>query len=98
MGTLFWKPVVQASFDEFALWTRAEKIQLIGTSARGDVDYHTRPQALILLMGNEQKGLAKNKLCVRTVSLPCRGVVLFSICCWGRGVISVLDSRQINFF
>ena len=39
MGTLFWKPVIQTSFDEFIKWARQEKHQLIGTSAKADSDY-----------------------------------------------------------
>src|SRR3972149_4389126 len=60
MGTLFWKPVIQTSFDEFLKWARQGNYQLIGTSAKADVDYHTLVPQLpwILLLGNEQKGLA----------------------------------------
>jgi TrmH family RNA methyltransferase len=77
MGALFWKPVVQASFDQFIQWARAGNYQLIGTSARGDVEYQTlipqTPWALVL--GNEQKGLSaeQTKACDVTVSLPMRG-------------------------
>jgi TrmH family RNA methyltransferase len=82
MGTLFWKPVIQASFDEFVLWTRALRpsaVQLIGTSAHADVDYHTlvpqRPWVLVL--GNEQKGLTSEQTgaCDVMISLPMRGRV-----------------------
>lgn len=79
MGTLFWKPVVQASFDEFVKWTRREKVQLIGTSAKADTDYRDfspqRPWALVL--GNEQKGLSleQSAACDATISLPMRGRV-----------------------
>ena len=79
MGTLFWKPVIQASFDEFLTWARKEKYQLIGTSAHGDVDYQTLiPQApWILVLGNEQKGLstAQTNACDVAVSLPMKGRV-----------------------
>jgi len=79
MGTLFWKPIVQTSFDEFLKWSRQGKYQLIGTSAKADVDYHTLvPQTpWILLLGNEQKGLAKEQtaVCDVTVSLPMQGRV-----------------------
>lgn len=79
MGTLFWKTVVQTSFDEFVQWAHDEGMQLIGTSARGDVEYHTLvphvPWALVL--GNEQKGLSpeQTKACDVTVSLPMQGRV-----------------------
>lgn len=79
MGTLFWKPVVQASFDAFIAWARKGGLQLIGTSAKADVDYHTlvprSPWALVL--GNEQKGLTPEQTaaCDVTLSLPMRGRV-----------------------
>ena len=79
MGTLFWKPVIQTSFNEFLAWSRAGNYQLIGTSAKADVDYHTLvPQApWILLLGNEQKGLSKEQTaaCDVTLSLPMQGRV-----------------------
>jgi TrmH family RNA methyltransferase len=79
MGTLFWKPVVQTSFMEFVDWAHKEKAQLIGTSARADVDYHTLvpQQPWILVLGNEQKGLSAEQTaaCDVTVSLPMQGRV-----------------------
>ena len=79
MGTLFWKPVVQASFGEFVVWAHRENFQLIGTSARGDVEYQTfQPQLpWILVLGNEQKGLSAAQIqeCDVTVSLPMKGRV-----------------------
>ncbi len=79
MGTLFWKPVVQTSFDEFTQWARGQNIQLIGASARGDVDYHTLVprKPWVLVLGNEQKGLSaeQTKACDVTVSLRMRGRV-----------------------
>lgn len=77
MGTIFWKPVIHATFDEFLEWARREKFQLIGTSAHATADYRkaqvTRPWALVL--GSEQKGLSAAQLsaCDLTVSLPMRG-------------------------
>ena len=79
MGTLFWKPVIQASFDEFLQWARQANYQLIATSAHGDMDYQTLiPQApWILVLGSEQKGLssAQTNACDVAVSLPMRGRV-----------------------
>jgi RNA methyltransferase, TrmH family len=79
MGTIFWKPVVQTSFDEFVKWSRKGSYQLIGTSARGDVDYQTLVPKTpwILVLGNEQKGLAaeQTKACDVVVSLPMKGKV-----------------------
>jgi TrmH family RNA methyltransferase len=79
MGTLFWKPIIQTSFDEFSAWARAGKYQLIGTSAKADVEYQTLiPQTpWVLILGNEQKGLspAQTAACDVTVSLPMQGRV-----------------------
>lgn len=79
MGTLFWKPVVQASFDEFVKWARKNNLQMIGTSAKADTDYQKlvpqTPWALVL--GTEQKGLTPEQTaaCNVTISLPMRGRV-----------------------
>ena len=77
MGTIFWKPVIQTSFDEFVAWARKGNYHLIATSAHGDVDYQTLvPQSpWILVLGNEQKGLstAQTKACDVAVSLPMKG-------------------------
>ncbi|HRJ75841.1 MAG TPA: RNA methyltransferase, partial [Anaerolineales bacterium] len=77
MGALFWKPVIQTSFDEFARWIKSNKIQLIGSSAKTNVDYRTiTPQIpWALVLGNEQKGLTVEQMdaCDVTVSLPMHG-------------------------
>ena len=80
MGTLFWKPVVQASFDEFVEWVQGEKLQLVGTSAHAQMDYHgigLGEFPWILLLGSEQKGLSDEQIavCDVTVSMPMRGRV-----------------------
>lgn len=79
MGTIFWKPIIQTSFDEFAKWSKQKNIQLIGTSAKADVNYHTLiPKApWLLILGNEQKGLTKDQVsvCDVTVSIPMQGRV-----------------------
>jgi TrmH family RNA methyltransferase len=82
MGTIFWKPVIRASFDAFINWARQAwpaEIQLVGTSTHGDVDYQTfLPQTpWILVLGNEQKGLstAQTNACDVAVSLPMKGRV-----------------------
>lgn len=79
MGTLFWKPVVQASFVDFTAWARRGNCQLIGTSAHGDVEYHTLVPRLpwVMVLGSEQKGLSREQMdaCDVTVSLPMQGRV-----------------------
>lgn len=77
MGTIFWKAVIQTSFAEFVQWARRGNCQLIGSSAHGDVEYHTFVPELpwILVLGNEQKGLSSDQMnaCDVTVSLPMKG-------------------------
>lgn len=80
MGTLFWKPAVQAGFDEFRSWARDKGIRLVGTSAHAQMDYRAinlgdSPWALVL--GNEQKGLTEEQVsaCDLAVSIPMRGKV-----------------------
>jgi RNA methyltransferase, TrmH family len=79
MGTIFWKPIIQASFFEFVAWARSGTYQLIGSSAHGDVEYQTFTPYLpwILVLGNEQKGLSPEQIqaCDVTVSLPMKGHV-----------------------
>ena len=79
MGTLFWKPVIQASFDQFVAWARSDSFQLIGTSSHADVESQTfvPNQPWILVLGSEQKGLSPEQIrsCDVTVSLPMKGRV-----------------------
>jgi TrmH family RNA methyltransferase len=80
MGTIFWKPVVQAGFDEFISWAKNDAYYLIGTSAHAQKDYHeVSPGATpwVLVLGSEQKGLSLEQIaaCDVTVSLPMRGKV-----------------------
>jgi len=79
MGTLFWKAIIQTSFEVFVRWARNENVQLIGTSAHGDVGYQTLiPQTpWVLVLGTEQKGLSTEhtNVCDVTVSLPMKGRV-----------------------
>jgi TrmH family RNA methyltransferase len=80
MGTIFWKPIVQASFNEFVNWVKNENIQLIGTSAHAHMYYReftAGDSPWILLLGSEQKGLSDEQLaaCDVTVSMPMRGRV-----------------------
>jgi TrmH family RNA methyltransferase len=79
MGTLFWKPVIQASFDDFLVWAREGKYQLIGTSAKAEVNYQTLVPQIpwVLVLGNEQKGLSQEQtaVCDVTLSMPMQGRV-----------------------
>lgn len=77
MGTIFWKPVVQADYGAFVQWAEAGNYHIIGASCRASLDYRQlEPQPpWILLLGSEQKGLSEEQLqaCTVGVSLPMYG-------------------------
>ena len=80
MGTLFWKPVVQAGFDEFVEWAEGKGYRLVGTSAHAQTDYREvslGASPWMLVLGNEQKGLSDEQIaaCDLTVSMSMRGKV-----------------------
>lgn len=79
MGSLFWIPVMQSLFINFVAWARQHHCQLIGASARGDVDYYTlvAKEPWIVILGSEQKGLfpEHTAVCDVTVALPMHGRV-----------------------
>jgi TrmH family RNA methyltransferase len=78
MGTLFWKPVIQASFVELLEWVRKHGFQLVGSSAHACTDFRKFKRGnkpTILLLGNEQKGLSVEQTagCDAMVSIPMKG-------------------------
>jgi TrmH family RNA methyltransferase len=78
MGALFWKPVIQASFDEFVQWIRKNGYQLVGSSAHANIDYlgfQRGYKPTVLLLGNEQKGLSPDQIaaCDKVISIPMKG-------------------------
>jgi TrmH family RNA methyltransferase len=79
MGALFSKPVVSATFGEFTHWARQHAYHIVGTSVRASGDYGAAHYVfpLILLMGNEQKGLSGEQMaiCDEMVSMPMLGQV-----------------------
>jgi RNA methyltransferase, TrmH family len=80
MGTFFWKPPIQAHFDDLVTWAHMYGFQLIGSSAHATTDYRSFKRVgarVILLLGNEQKGLSQEQLhaCDMTLSIPMKGRV-----------------------
>ncbi len=80
LGSLFWRPIVTASFEDWAPWVKRHAYHVYGTSAHADVDYrdvtaYERP--LIVLMGSEREGLSPEQLavCEQVVRLPMHGHV-----------------------
>ena len=79
MGALFSQKIVTSTFIELSDWTKTNRCCLIGTSAKANADYRNAKYSfpLILLMGNEQKGLSEEHvaICDHTVRLPMLGKV-----------------------
>jgi len=78
MGTLFWYPLVQASFSDFQVWVKEKGYHVYGSSAHADQDYqNARPYLTprILLLGSERAGLTveQQSLCEVMVRLPMHG-------------------------
>lgn len=78
MGAIFWFPVVNASFDEYADWASQHVYHVFGTSSQADRDYRNisrYEQPLILLMGSERQGLTPNQInhCHQLIRLPMQG-------------------------
>jgi TrmH family RNA methyltransferase len=78
MGTLFWHPVISASFDEFAHWVEEKGYHVYGTSAHAEIDYHQvgdYSPPCILLLGSEREGLTARQtdVCDFVVQLPMLG-------------------------
>jgi TrmH family RNA methyltransferase len=80
MGAIFWYPVVQASFPEFASWSRQHGYHVYGTSAHSSTDYrhieHFEPP-MVLLLGSEREGLSADQIahCQHVLRLPMHGQV-----------------------
>ena len=78
MGAIFWKPLVQTSFDGFVKWAHIHDCQLVGSSAHAKTNYRDftpEGRPTILLLGSEQKGLSPEQMafCDTNVSLPMKG-------------------------
>ena len=80
LGSIFWYPIVSASFTEWSQWARQQGYYIYGTSAKGSVAYQeveAYAQPLMLLLGSEREGLSHEQaaVCDRLVRLPMRGHV-----------------------
>jgi TrmH family RNA methyltransferase len=78
MGAIFWIPMVSASFHDFIKWKEDNGVWLVGSSARIGSPYQElcgKSKPLILLLGNEQKGLSEEHFsaCDQVFSLPMQG-------------------------
>jgi len=80
LGSIFWYPIVSASFEEWLQWAQRQGYHIYGTSAKGSVNYtdvETYERPLIVLMGSEREGLSREQaaVCQQLVRLPMRGHV-----------------------
>ncbi len=77
MGAHFAIKHVKTGFGDLIKWKRTNKIALIGTSDRAELDYHHAryPRDFILLMGSEREGLTPEQMkqCDLMVRIPMRG-------------------------
>lgn len=78
MGSIFALPVARATPEAFLAWRRGFGGLVAGTHLRGAVDYRSVDYAgrpVLLLMGNEQQGLADNlaAACDRLLRIPQAG-------------------------
>ncbi len=80
MGSLFWHPVVETSFADFAAWSRKHGYHVYGTSAQGSLDIrhvHHYERPMVLLLGSEREGLTPDQAayCQHLLRLPMQGRV-----------------------
>jgi TrmH family RNA methyltransferase len=79
MGAVFTQKIVAATFNELGDWAKTNQCRIVGTSAKAEDEYRNGKYSfpLILLLGNEQKGLSEEHLaiCHPTVKLPMMGKV-----------------------
>lgn len=80
LGSIFWYPIVSASFAEWSHWARQQGYHIVGTSAKGSTDYKevaAYEQPLMLLLGSEREGLseAQRAVCGQLLRLPMQGHV-----------------------
>jgi TrmH family RNA methyltransferase len=78
MGTLFWYPMVNATFEEFSSWSSQLGYHVFGTSAHASLDYReveAYQLPAVLLLGSEREGLAPAHIaaCEQLVRLPMLG-------------------------
>lgn len=78
MGALFWYPVTQVSFPEFATWSKQNRYRIYGSSAHGsqEINAITKFESpVILLLGSERAGLTEEQIavCDSLIRLPMYG-------------------------
>ena len=80
MGSIFWYPLVSATFSNFLQWVNKCRYKVYGTSTHAEQDYRQVEPVecpLILLMGSEREGLttSQSDVCDVMLKIPMRGRV-----------------------
>jgi TrmH family RNA methyltransferase len=80
MGSIFWHPLVSATFTDFSHWVKDTGYTIYGTSAHARQDYlqvEKFSHPLILLMGSEREGLtpSQSAICDVMLKMPMKGHV-----------------------
>ena len=74
MGAIFKQKIVRTNFAEFQNWVKYHKLQVVGASPNGAIDYNKASYATptILMLGNERKGLTTDEqlICGQLVRIP----------------------------
>ena len=74
MGSLFKQKFVRTNVDHFHKWIKSNKLQVIGASPSGLINYDKANYDLptILMLGNERKGLSSEEqlICDQLVKIP----------------------------
>jgi RNA methyltransferase, TrmH family len=74
MGALFKQRIIRTNFKELQLWIKSHKLQVVGASPHGPVDYNNAAYqpGTILMLGNERSGLTETEkaLCWQLVRIP----------------------------
>lgn len=78
MGALFWIPIVQTAFDDFAGWVKQRSCRVYGTSSHASREFRSLPayqRPCILLLGSERTGLTADQaaICAEMLRLPMQG-------------------------
>ncbi|MEK6255809.1 MAG: RNA methyltransferase [Chloroflexota bacterium] len=78
MGSLFWHPVIRASFSEFADWASKSKYHVYGSTSNGGEQVQGNlgvAHPSVLLLGSEREGLsaAHLEMCERVFQIPMQG-------------------------
>jgi RNA methyltransferase, TrmH family len=77
MGAIFRQKIIRANLKQFQNWVKTNKLQVVGASPDGAVDYHKAvyQSPTILMLGNERSGLTETEkqACGQTVRIPMTG-------------------------